>query len=147
MATNENTPIIPPGLKDLYGLQTSFVAGQIPALERLTTSVMAGDSLAANPYIRGLYGVLERANRNAATRIRQQTPRGAAQDYAIAQTSRDVALQRGELESQQMQRILQALWNMFGAYNPQQQIGQRNRVDQGTNLGVSLGPVSFNTEI
>jgi hypothetical protein len=137
------TKDVPPALQALYGMQTDFAASQLPAVEQLTSTVTSGSDVGTTPYVSGLYALLQRGADQAAKQIRQQTPRGAAQDYAVSQAYRDAGMQRGQVASQQMQWVMQQLYNLITGFNPQNQIGQTT--SKPSEFGLSLGPFSYST--
>jgi hypothetical protein len=135
--------IVPDDLRQLYRGQTGFVLRNLPAVEQLTATALSGQPMASNPYVSGLYSTIQQGTDRAAEQIRQRTPRGPAQDYAIAETLRAGGQQRSALDAQQRQMMLQALLNILGAANPQAQVGQKS--SSPSEFGLSLGPLSFST--
>jgi hypothetical protein len=125
-------------------MQTDYAKQNLPAVQQLTSDVLEGRNLAVNPFVAGLYAPIQAATDRTVEQIRQRTPRGPAQDYAISQAMQTGGMQRSQLDVQQRQQILAALMNMLGGYNPQAQIGSKSSKPAfGINMGI--GPFSYNT--
>jgi len=138
------TPVVPDELHDVYKMQTQYAQQQLPAVSQLTTDVMSGNDLSANPYVAGLYSTIQRGADRPAEQTRMHTPRGAGKDYAIAQAYRDAGMQRGEVDAKFRQQILQHLQQVLSGYNPQRAIGsQTEKPPFGVDMGI--GPFSVNS--
>lgn len=135
--------VLPGELKDLYRMQTNYVRENMPALQGLTSDVLSGGNLQSNPYVAGLYASVQQGADRAAEQTRLRTPRGPGQDFAIAQAYRDAGMQRSQLDVQQRQQMLQALFQILGAFNPQAAVGKKT--SQPSEFGLSLGPLSYST--
>mgnify|MGYP001593102689 CR=1 FL=1 len=136
-------PTIPDWLKPLYEAQASYAKENLPAFSNLTSSVLSGSDLATNPYVSGLYGTLAKAGTRGTNIARQQTPRGAGQDFAVAQAARDAAMKRGEVEASVKDKILGMYAQMLGGYNPQRAIGSKVSGPTFT-FDAAVGPFGYN---
>jgi hypothetical protein len=76
------------------------------------------------PFVRGVLAPYEQAGSQAVEQVRRQVPRGGSQDLAVTHVLRDVALQRGQAQSQMLQRLMDYYASMYGGYAAEKQIGQ-----------------------
>lgn len=118
-------PIIPEDILNLYRQKTAFVADSLPSFTALVKSGVQGTADAqTQPFIRGALAPYEQAGQRATEQARRQIARGGSQDLAVANILQQTAMQRGQAQSQIMQRLLDYYSAIFGGYNPEREIGQ-----------------------
>ena len=119
-----STPQIPEDILRVYRQRTGMVEQGLPQFQELINAGLTGNAETILPYIRGYYAPYASAQQNAIGQIRRQVPRGGAQDMAVAQTLQQGAMQKGQMTSQLLQRLLDWYSSVFAGYQPERAIGQ-----------------------
>ena len=122
-----STPVIPEDILRVYRQRTGMVEQGLPQFQELINAGLTGNTETILPYLKGYYAPYASAQQNAINQIRRQVPRGGAQDQAITQVLQQGAMQKGQMTSQLLQRLLDYYAAIAGGFNPERQIGQAQR--------------------
>lgn len=122
-------PQIPEDILRVYRQRTGMVEQGMPQFQTLLNAGLTGNAANIAPYIQGSYAPFANAQANAISQIRRQVPRGGAQDTAVAQALQQGAMQKGQMTSQLLSKLLDYYASIAGGFNPERQIGQ---TQQGT---------------
>lgn len=123
----KTTPIVPDDILNVYRQRTAMVAGGQPQFQELINAGLSGDASKAQPYIRGNFAPYAQAEEGAIKQIQRTTPRGGAQDIAIANMLQQGAMQKGQMTQQLMQKLLDYYATIAGGYHPEAEIAQQQR--------------------
>ena len=119
-----SAPVIPEDILRVYRQRTGMVEQGLPQFQELINAGLTGNAETILPYLKGYYAPYASAQQNAIHQIRRQVPRGGAQDMAVAQVMQQGAMQKGQMTSQLLQRLLDYYAAIAGGFNPERQIGQ-----------------------
>lgn len=119
-----SAPVIPEDILRVYRQRTALTEQGMPQFQALINAGLAGNAEAIQPYLKGNYAPYAQAEQRGIEQLRRQTPRGGAQDLAVAQMLQQGAMQRGQMSSQLLQRLLDYYSTIFGGFQPERQIGQ-----------------------
>jgi hypothetical protein len=141
--TTRSEPSLSPQLERLLGQRADLLGSQMPDLQRLFTSLQGGENLALAPYTAGAIAPIEHAGAQAQEKIRRTMAPGGSQAAALANSATTTALQRGQLQSQLAQSLLQTLLQIVG--DIQTPTGRTETTKQSSGLGgtVNLGPLGL----
>ena len=134
------TPQIPEDILRVYRQRTGMVEQGLPQFQKLIDAGLTGNAETILPYLKGYYAPYASAQQNAINQIRRQVPRGGAQDIAVAQMLQQGAMQKGQMTSQLMQRLLDYYAAIAGGFDPQRQIAT-------TQKGESVTKEPFNLKL
>lgn len=134
------TPQIPEDILRVYRQRTGLVEQGMPQFQALLNAGLTGNAEAIQPYLKGYYAPYAQAEQRGIAQLRQQTPRGGAQDLAIAQMLQQGAMQRGQMNSQLLTRLLDYYAAIAGGFDPQRQIAT-------TQKGESVTKEPFNLKL
>ena len=134
------TPQIPEDILRVYRQRTGMVEQGLPQFQKLIDAGLTGNAETILPYLKGYYAPYASAQQNAINQIRRQVPRGGAQDIAVAQMLQQGAMQKGQMTSQLMQRLLDYYAAIAGGFDPQRQIAT-------TQKGESVTKEPFNIKL
>ena len=126
------TPKVPEDILRVYQQRTGMVEEGLPQFKTLINAGLTGNAETIMPYIRGYYAPYAAAQQNALNQIRRQVPRGGAQDIAVAQMLQQGAMQKGQMTSQLMQRLLDYYAAIAGGFDPQRQIATTQKSESVT---------------
>lgn len=115
-------PIVPEDILRVYRQRTALVEEGAPQFKQLLQAGLTGDTASILPYLRGYYAPMATATQGAVDQVRRQMPRGGAQDMAVAQMLQHGAMQRGQMSSQLLMRLLDYYAAIAGGFDPQRQI-------------------------
>lgn len=116
------TPVIPEDILRVYRQRTALTEKGMPQFQALIDAGLTGNAEAIQPYLKGYYAPYAQAEQRGIGQIRRQTPRGGAQDLAIAQMLEQGAMERGKMSSQFLARLLDYYAAIAGGFDPQRQI-------------------------
>lgn len=119
------TPQVPEDILRVYRQRTGMVEEGMPKFQALMDAGLTGDTATILPYIRGYYAPMAAATNNAIGQVRRQVPSGGARDLAIAQMLERGAMQKGQMTSALLARLLDYYAAIAGGFDPQRQIAAK----------------------
>lgn len=149
--SGSSTPQIPPELRAIYGQQADLMSSNLPAFKNLIGQVLGGNRAAIAPFVasgvKPAIAPYVAQGQQAVSQLRRQTPRGGAQDAAVANILQNTGMKIGDVQSQvaqsdvdkqnaMMQGVLQMFSSIFGGFNPQSQIGSSQQTKTSGSLGL-----------